>query len=220
MHPYTDTEENYLKALLTLSESGQEVGVKELSARLGITMPTVTAMMKRLAAKELVHYESYKPLRLTEEGRRQSALILRKHRLTEMFLVQVMGFGWEEVHEIAEQVEHVQAQGFFERMDQMLGHPRLDPHGSPIPDAVGRIERAGGVKMSSLTAGQRVRMLGVLDSSHAFLTFLNSRELRLGTEIELKNVEAFDGSMTVVYAGQEATLSRTVCERLLVERMG
>ncbi len=214
-HSYT--EENYLKALFALQEKGQEVGVKELADRLGITMPTVTAMMKRLATKDLVVYESYRPLRLTEEGRRQSALILRKHRLTEMFLVQVMGFGWEQVHEIAEQVEHVQAPDFFERMDQMLGHPRQDPHGSPIPDAVGQIEPTGAVGLAGCAPGRRVRLAAVLDSSHAFLTYLNSRGLALGQSLEVQAVEPFDGSMTVLLAGQPLTLSRTVAERLLVE---
>ena len=214
---HTNTEENYLKTLLALSENGEEVGVKELAGRLGITMPTVTAMMKRLAGKELVVYESYKPLRLTEEGRRQSGLILRKHRLTEMFLVQVMGFGWEAVHEIAEQVEHVQATGFFDRMDQMLGHPRLDPHGSPIPDEEGHISRLGATKLSAVAAGHTVRVAAVLDSSHAFLTFLNGRGLSLGLTMSIVSVEAFDGSMTVRYGAKESILSKTVCERLLVE---
>src|SRR5580700_8948740 len=103
------TEENYLKALFNLSSETGEVNVNELSKSLGIKMPTVTSMMKKLAGKKLVHYESYKPLRLTEKGKREAALIIRKHRLTEMFLVQKMNFGWENVHDIAEQVEHIQS---------------------------------------------------------------------------------------------------------------
>jgi DtxR family Mn-dependent transcriptional regulator len=211
------TEENYLKALLTLSEQGDEIGVKELSTRLGITMPTVTAMMKRLAGKNLVHYESYKPLRLTEEGRRQSALILRKHRLTEMFLAQVMGFGWEEVHDIAEQVEHVKVAAFFDRMDQMLGHPVVDPHGSPIPDVDGRMAATGFAKLSVCGVGKVFTVTGVLDSSHGFLTFLNSRGLSIGSKITIVQVEPFDGSMTVNHNNRELVLSKAVCERLLGE---
>jgi DtxR family transcriptional regulator, Mn-dependent transcriptional regulator len=211
------TEENYLKALLALSQQGQEISVKELSTTLGITMPTVTAMMKRLASKELVHYESYKPLRLTEEGRRQSALILRKHRLTEMFLVQIMGFGWEDVHEIAEQIEHVKHPAFFSRMDAMLGNPRLDPHGSPIPDAEGKIPQVGFAKLSSCKAGQTFTLTGVLDSSHAFLTYLNGRGLSLGVSLAISSVEPFDGTMVVSYNDAEATISKTVSDRLLGE---
>ena len=128
-------EENYLKALFHLSKNGEEeVAVKDLSERLNIKMPTVNSMMKKLAEKELVHYTSYKPLRLTQKGLIKAALIVRKHRLTEMFLVEKMDFGWEEVHEVAEQIEHIQSPLFFDKMDQMLNYPRFDPHGSPIPD--------------------------------------------------------------------------------------
>jgi DtxR family transcriptional regulator, Mn-dependent transcriptional regulator len=212
---HTFTEENYLKALLTLSEREEQIGVKELSTRLGITMPTVTAMMKRLAGKNLVHYESYKPLRLTEEGRRQSALIVRKHRLTEMFLVQVMGFGWEQVHDIAEQIEHVNIDAFFERMDAMLGHPQLDPHGSPIPDAQGHITSVGLIKLSEARAGQAFQLQAVLDSSNAFLSYLNSRSLSLGTTLEVVQIEPFDGTMQIDAGQGELVLSKEVCARLL-----
>jgi len=136
---YSLTEENYLKALFNLANEAGEVNVNELSKNLAIKMPTVTSMMKKLAAKKLVHYESYKPLRLTEKGKKEAGLIIRKHRLTEMFLTKKMGFGREEVHEIAEQIEHIQAPAFFERMDAMLNFPKVDPHGSPIPDKNGRI---------------------------------------------------------------------------------
>ena len=114
MHSYT--EENYLKALFNLSAEKGEVSPNEVSKQLGIKMPTVNSMMKKLAEKKLVIYESYKPIRLTEKGKKEAGLIIRKHRLTEMFLVQQMGFGWEEVHEIAEQVEHLQSPVFFEKM--------------------------------------------------------------------------------------------------------
>src|SRR5580698_3800239 len=114
----SQTEENYLKALFNLANHAGGVNVNELSKRLGIKMPTVTSMMKKLAEKKLVHYESYKPLRLTEKGKKEASIVIRKHRLTEMFLVQMMGFGWEGVHEIAEQVEHIQSPDFFEKMDK------------------------------------------------------------------------------------------------------
>ena len=111
------TEENYLKALFNLANDSGEVNVNELSKQLDIKMPTVTSMMKKLAEKKLVHYESYKPLRLTEKGKKEAALVVRKHRLTEMYLVDKMGFGWEEVHDIAEQVEHVRSAAFFDKID-------------------------------------------------------------------------------------------------------
>lgn len=212
------TEENYLKALFALSNGTDEVSVNELSKQLGIKMPTVTSMMKKLAEKKLVIYESYKPLRLTEKGRKEAGLIIRKHRLTEMFLVEVMGFGWEEVHEIAEQVEHVKSTEFFERMDKMLGYPKIDPHGSPIPDKNGKLEWKPCKKLSECKSGADVKLTGVLNSSAEFLKYLNSRDLKLGTKLKIKSVENFDGSMMVSF-GKKGTemLSQTVCNMLIVE---
>ncbi|HZW70176.1 MAG TPA: metal-dependent transcriptional regulator, partial [Hanamia sp.] len=123
------TEENYLKALFNIANKDGEVNVADLSKSLDLKMPTVTSMVKKLAKKKLVHYESYKPLRLTEKGKREAGLIIRKHRLTEMFLVDKMKLGWEDVHDIAEQIEHLHSPVFFEKMDEMLGFPKLDPHG-------------------------------------------------------------------------------------------
>ncbi len=150
-------EENYLKALFNLSGATGEVNVIELSRQLQIKMPTVTSMMKKLAIKKLVHYQSYQPPRLTEKGKKEAAVIIRKHRLTEMFLVQTMGFGWEDVHDIAEQVEHIQSAQFFEKMDELLGYPKLDPHGSPIPDKNGKMEWRQYTKLSDCKSATRLR---------------------------------------------------------------
>ena len=211
------TEENYLKALLLLSAETGSAGVNELSKRLGIKMPTVNSMIKRLSEKGLVHYESYQPLQLTAKGRKEAALVLRKHRLTEMYLVEKMGFGWEEVHEIAEQIEHIKAPRFFEKMDALLDFPTIDPHGSPIPDKAGRIEWKQYRRLSDCPAGSKVKLVGVTHSETDFLRFLNERELKLGLQLRIKLVEAYDGSMVVSYGKRTAeTLSRTVCEKLLV----
>lgn len=216
----SQTEENYIKALFNLANEKGEVSVNELSKSLDIKMPTVTSMMKKLASKKLVHYESYKPVKLTEKGRREAGLIIRKHRLTEMFLVEKMGFGWEDVHEIAEQVEHINSPQFFEKMDELLGYPKTDPHGSPIPDSNGKIEWLLYEKLSTCKPGDKVRLSAVLHSSADFLKFLNNRDLRLGLQLRVKSVEAFDGSMQVSYGKRNAeTLSHTVCEQLLVERV-
>jgi DtxR family transcriptional regulator, Mn-dependent transcriptional regulator len=214
------TEENYLKALFNLSNSKGEVSVNELSKRLDIKMPTVNSMMKKLAEKKLVFYESYKPLRLTEKGKKEAGLVIRKHRLTEMFLVEKMGFGWEEVHEIAEQIEHLQSSLFFEKMDAILGHPTVDPHGSPIPDKTGKINWKHYEKLSDCSVGETVILAAVIHTTDEFLIFLNSRELQLGLKIKIKSKEKFDGTMVVSYNKKTSeTLSQTVCERLLVEKM-
>ncbi len=213
-------EENYLKALLSLSNSKGEVNVNELSRRLEIKMPTVTSMMKKLSTKKLVHYESYKPLKLTEKGKKEAALIIRKHRLTEMFLVEKMGFGWEQVHIIAEQVEHIQSSEFFAKMDELLGYPKLDPHGSPIPDKNGKMVWKEYNKLSECKKGEIIRLTAVINTSVEFLKFLNSRELSLGLKLKIKSVEPFDNTMVVSYGKYlSETLSHTVCERLLVEKI-
>ncbi|MBW7951243.1 MAG: metal-dependent transcriptional regulator, partial [Chitinophagaceae bacterium] len=181
------TEENYLKAMLSLSNDTGEVNVNELSKRLEIKMPTVTSMMKRLSAKKMVHYESYKPLKLTDKGKKEAALIIRKHRLTEMFLVEKMGFGWEQVHEIAEQIEHIQSPEFFAKMDELLDFPKLDPHGSPIPDKYGKVVWKEYSKLSECKSGDFVILSAVINTSPEFLKFLNSRELSLGLKVKIKS---------------------------------
>lgn len=214
---YSPAEENYLKALLLLSEETGETGVNDLSKRLAIKMPTVNSMIKRLAEKKLVHYESYQPLQLTEKGKIEAALILRKHRLTEMYLVEKMGFGWEEVHEIAEQVEHIQSPRFFEKMDEILDHPTIDPHGSPIPDADGKISWTKYEKLSECKQGAVVSFAAVTNSAVDFLRYLNDKGLKLGTKLTIKAIEPYDKSIMVSYTGHPSeTLSNTVCEKMLM----
>ena len=213
------TEENYLKALYNIANEAGEVNVAELSKSLDIKMPTVTSMMKKLAGKKLVHYESYKPLRLTEKGKKEAGLIIRKHRLTEMFLVDKMKLGWEDVHDIAEQIEHIQSPVFFEKMDELLGYPKVDPHGSPIPDAKGRIVWKEYNKLSDCNVGDTVRLAAVINTSSEFLKFLNAREMRLGLKMKIRSIEPFDRSIVVSYEKRTAeVLSNIACERLLVER--
>ncbi|HUP13074.1 MAG TPA: metal-dependent transcriptional regulator [Niastella sp.] len=218
----SQTEENYLKALWNITSNKGEASVNELSKQLEIKMPTVNSMMKRLAEKGLVMYESYKPLKLTDKGKKQAALIIRKHRLTEMYLVEKMGFGWEQVHDIAEQIEHLQSPVFFEKMDELLGFPKVDPHGSPIPDKNGKIEveqYTRYLKLSDCKAGDTVTFMAVSHSADDLLKYLNSRDLALGSKIKIKSIEPFDDSMTVSYGSKKAEmLSNKVCEKLLVKQ--
>lgn len=215
----SQTEENYLKVLYSLTNSKGEASVNEISKQLDIKMPTVNSMMKRLAEKEFVIYESYKPIKLTALGKKYAALIIRKHRLTEMYLVEKMGFGWENVHHIAEQIEHIQAPDFFEKMDELLGYPKVDPHGSPIPDVNGNITTDNYIKLNNCNNGDTVIFMAVQNSSEDLLKFLTSRELYLGLEIHIKQIEIFDGSMTVSYSNKEdEMLSSKVCEKLLVSK--
>ncbi len=213
------TEENYLKALYNISNETGEVNVTELSKRLQLKMPTVTSMMKKLAEKKLVNYQSYKPLSLTEKGKKEAGLIIRKHRLTEMFLVEKMKFGWEDVHDIAEQIEHIQSPVLFEKMEELLGYPKIDPHGSPIPNRDGKVVWKEYDKLSDCNVGETVSLSAVINTSSEFLKFLNSRDMNLGLKIKIKSIEPFDKSIVVSYGKRQAeVLSNVVCERLLVEK--
>lgn len=212
------TEENYLKALFHLSKEKGEVSASELSSFLGTKMPTVNSMMRKLAEKDLVCYEKYKPLRLTKKGLREAALIIRKHRLTEMFLVEKMGFSWDKVHEIAEQVEHVQSPEFFEKTDALLMYPKIDPHGSPIPDKNGEIEYSGYKKLSDCKIGDSVVFCAIDLATPQFYSFLDKKNLKIGSTIKILSIEEFDGSTLIEQSDSTSTtLSRTVCDKILVK---
>ena len=211
------TEENYLKAIYNLVNENDEVSVNDLSRQLNIKMPSVNSMIKKFADKNWVKYESYKPIKLTESGKKEASLIVRKHRLTEMFLVEKMGFGWENVHEIAEQLEHIHSEVFFDKMDEILNYPKVDPHGEPIPDKDGNVIQPDLKKLSKCQENEIVELASVTTSSEEFLSFLNKRNLSLGTEIKVLQKEDFDHSIKVSYNGQEENFSKTVCDRLLVK---
>ena len=212
------TEENYLKAIFHLLDSENQVTVNELSKFLQIKMPSVNSMMKKFADKNWVIYETYKPIRVTELGRKEAAIVVRKHRLTEMFLVEKMGFGWENVHEIAEQLEHVHSEDFFDKMDEILNFPKVDPHGEPIPDKDGIIITQNLKKLSECKINETVILTSVTISTDDFLNYLNQRNLALGAEILIKNIEKFDGSMQITFADRTEILSKMVCEKLLVKK--
>ena len=213
----SQTEENYLKALYSLTYLKGDANVNEISKRLDIKMPTVNSMMKKLADKGFVHYESYKPLRLTEEGKKEAALIIRKHRLTEMYLFQKMGFAWDEAHQIAEQVEHIHSPEFFSKMDELLGYPTVDPHGSPIPDQNGVMPLENYVFLNTCKAGDMVTLMAVQPSSKELLQYLTAKNLELGTTLTIKSIEPFDESLTVAYKDRPIeVLSSKVTSTLLV----
>ena len=169
-------------------------------------MPTVTSMMRKLAGKHLVEYKRYRPLRLTKKGKKEARLIIRRHRLTELFLVEKMGFGWEEVHQIAEQLEHIQTKEFFERMDTILGFPKIDPHGRPIPDKIGLFKQKKLFRLSNRKVSEIVTLKAVENATDDFLKFLNKRDIRLGLEIRIHAIEQYDGSMMVSYGKKSMKL--------------
>ncbi|MEL6141765.1 MAG: metal-dependent transcriptional regulator, partial [Bacteroidota bacterium] len=203
----TPTAENYLKALFNLAEIEGKASLTNLAQRLGVSAPTANSMIKKLHERGLVAYEKYQPIQLTPSGRKEAALIIRKHRLTEMYLVEKMGFSWDQVHEIAEQMEHLQAPAFFERMDEILGRPAIDPHGSPIPGKDGEIAHHHAYRrLSECAIGESVVLSAVIETTDDFLRLLTSRGIKLGTRFEILEKEEFDGSLKVCYGDKPSEI--------------
>lgn len=187
-----------------------------MSKFLNVKMPSVNNMMKKFADRKWVVYENYKPLRITDEGKKQAALVVRKHRLTEMFLVEKMNFGWEDVHEIAEQLEHIHSEMFFDKMDEILNYPNFDPHGEPIPDKDGNIIAQDLKKLSDCGLGLNVVFTAVTISDADFLSYLTTKNLELGKKIKVLEIEKYDRSMIVEIDSDKAVLSKMICEKILV----
>ena len=214
----TITKENYLKALHFLHQKNIHISLSELGKKMGVSKPTVNDMVKKLQTNGWVKYERYKPIALTEEGKKTAAFIVRKHRLSEMFLVKIMGFGWEEVHDIAEELEHTKSDILFDRMDELLGFPTVDPHGSPIPDREGNLVKQNYKLLSQVSEKSNVIVKGLRDSSTEFLLLLNKKKLILGARIYIQHVEKFDNTITVSYADlSDVSLSNSIASRLFVE---
>jgi DtxR family Mn-dependent transcriptional regulator len=206
-------EENYLKALYHISLQGEDgnITINELSKHLNIKMPTVNSMMKKMSAKGYIKYVTYKPVQLTKFGALTAALIVRK------FLVQKMGFGWEEVHDIAEQMEHIQSDKFFEKIDELLHYPKFDPHGSPIPDANGKVVFLNARKLTDCKIEEIYTLVGVKDSSEEFLQYLTNKQIKIGTKMKVIAIEPFDGIMECeIDESQKIVFSKEVSENLLV----
>ncbi len=214
----TSTEENYLKALYHLCSDEKKVTVNELSKFLDLKMPSINNMMKKFHEKNWVVHESYKPIIVTEKGMKQAALVVRKHRLTEMFLVEKMNFGWENVHEIAEQLEHLQSEIFFEKMDEILNYPKFDPHGEAIPDKEGNVISQDLCKLSQCKPGENVVFKAVTFSDQNFLEYLNEKNIQLGCKIEILKIESFDQNIVVKINTKTETLSHKAAEKLLVQK--
>ena len=216
----TQTKENYLKAAYFLHQKNIDISLTDLSEEMGVSKPTANNMVKKMLENDWVTYIKYKPLRLTKKGNKLAALIVRKHRLAEMFLSKMMGFGWEEVHDIAEEMEHLQSDRLFDRMNELLGFPTVDPHGSPIPDKHGKTVKRNYKKLSEMQEGKKVRLCALNNSSKELLLFLNKKNIRLGTEIVIQQIETFDKSAQVSYDNHSSlVLSNDVCKCLLVEEV-
>ena len=194
------------------------MSVTALASALGNNPASVIDMLKKLKEKKLVEYDKVKGVKLKEIGNKTALLVIRKHRLWELFLQNKLGYTWDEVHEIAEQLEHVHHDKLADRLDKFLGFPQFDPHGEAIPDKNGQIENKPYIKLSECQPGDIIKIASVINTSVDFLKYLSSRELRLGLKMKIKFIEPFDKTMTVSYDKRSSELlSLMVCEGLLVE---
>ena len=214
----TQSEENYLKAIYHLSNHGSiSVSTNAIAEKMETKASSVTDMVKKLSEKHLVDYIKYKGVKLTLEGIKVATTVIRKHRLWEVFLVNKLNFSWDEVHDVAEQLEHINSDKLINELDAFLEFPTHDPHGDPIPDKDGNINKLNKVKLSSLKENQESELLSVKDSSDAFLRYLNKRNITIGDIIKVLSIEPFDNSIKIQINKTEFMISENVAENLYLK---
>ncbi|GAB5563485.1 MAG: metal-dependent transcriptional regulator [Winogradskyella sp.] len=214
----TLTEENYLKAIYHISQSnGTDVSTNAIAKQIDAKASSVTDMLKKLADKNLITYIKYKGVNLTEKGRQAAVYIIRKHRLWEVFLVDKLNFSWDEVHDVAEQLEHIKSQKLISELDAFLDFPTHDPHGDPIPDENGQIQRTNKIMLSQAQIGKSYTCVGVIDSSSEFLKYLDKRQIGIGTQIQVEAVEEFDHSMSLKINTKIMVMSKAITNNIYVK---
>lgn len=211
------TEENYLKAIYHLSQGGtRTVMTNELAEAMQTKAASVTDMIKKLSAKSLIQYERYYGVQITPEGKQQALQIVRKHRLWETFLVEKLGFAWDEVHAVAEQLEHIQSPQLINKLDAFLGYPKADPHGDPIPDQHGKVKAQPLIGLDQVAIGKKATIATVRDSDTELLKFLDKIGARPGKVIQVVRREAFDKSMEVMIDKKKFFISLDVSRNILL----
>jgi DtxR family Mn-dependent transcriptional regulator len=216
MHSFT--EENYLKAIYKLmDQQGEDVSTNAIAEKMNTRAATVTDMLKKLSAKKLVLYTKYKGVSLSPAGRKIALGIIRKHRLWELFLVEKLHFRWDEVHDMAEQLEHIQSPELVERLDTFLGHPKRDPHGDPIPDAHGRFVSSHSLLLEKGEKGKKYIMTGVVDHNTIFLQHLDELGFTLGCSVQISGITEYDHSLQLKL-GRNKTIyiSHDVAKNILI----
>lgn len=215
----SQSEENYIKAIYSLYEVQQRpISTNDLAEQMQTKASSVTDMVKRLADKKLLKHIRYQGCSLTDEGMKVALKTIRKHRLWETFLVEKLNFGWDEVHPIAEQLEHIKSQALTDRLDTFLNHPKFDPHGDPIPDQDGNITKLeSSCKLDELPLNQEAIVIGVEDGSPSFLRYLDGHEINLGTKLEVTEVFDFDDSRKVLVNGKVLNLSLAASSKITVQ---
>jgi DtxR family Mn-dependent transcriptional regulator len=214
------TEENYIKAIFSIGRGGAfPVSTTELSGRLMNKAGSVTEMLKRLSTKKLIRYRKYQGVKLTLTGQKLAVAVVRKHRLWEVFLNEKLGFRWDEVHDIAEQLEHIHSEELVRRLDHFLGKPRFDPHGEPIPGENGEIHENNAMPLSHAKKAVRYVFAGVTDDASRTLRHISSLGLKLGDRVRIMQMDSFDGSCQVQVNGRKLCfLGPSLCSQILVSR--
>ncbi|WP_445383384.1 metal-dependent transcriptional regulator [Robiginitalea sp. IMCC43444] len=214
----THSEENYIKEIYHISRAGKEVvSTNAIATKMETKPSSVTDMVKKLAEKDLLNYRKYQGVSLTEKGSRQALRIIRKHRLWEVFLVEKLDFTWDEVHEVAEQLEHIESEKLIDRLDALLEYPDFDPHGDPIPDKNGQFKSREKTLLSAMPVNISGICVGVKDSSAPFLKFLDKNHIALGQSIKILEKEAFDQSMLIAIGEQTLQISHLIASNLYVK---
>ena len=214
----TKTEENYLKAIFHLETSQQQAAsTNAIAEKMQTKASSVTDMIKKLADKNLANYIKYQGVTLTESGKETAIKIVRKHRLWEVFLVDKLNFSWDEVHEVAEQLEHIKSKKLIKQLDLFLGSPTHDPHGDPIPNEQGQISSIEKVMLSQLDAKEKCTLVGVKDSKSEFLKYLDKHQLAIGVKIKVKSKEPFDESMEIEVKSKTLHISKLISNNLYVK---
>jgi DtxR family Mn-dependent transcriptional regulator len=212
-------EENYLKVIFKLSTAGNKrIMTKSIAEKIATKPSSVTDMIKKLSGKKLVNYIRYKGVKLTNTGEMTAVEILRKHRLWEEFLSVYLGFKWDEVHEIAEELEHIKSDLLINKLDKLLNYPKSDPHGDPIPDSKGVFPFAESVKLSELEEGDAGAVVGLVARETSFMEYLNDLKIGQGSEIELLNRNSFDSSVEIRIDKKNIHLSQKVSENILIRK--
>ncbi|GAA4320562.1 metal-dependent transcriptional regulator [Compostibacter hankyongensis] len=216
---HTLSEENYLKAIYRLAQGPNEkITPTAIAESLGNNPASVIDMLKKLTEKQLIHYDKSRGARLTDRGAQAALEVVRKHRLWEVFLQEKLGYGWDEVHDIAEELEHIHHPDLAERLARYLGYPDYDPHGDPIPDAKGRMASLHRITLSELGDGRTCRVMAVRDASSAFLQYLQKLDIGIGTRLKVVEKIGFDGSLVLqVGKGHPVTVSEKFADGLLVK---
>ncbi|MGB0934272.1 MAG: metal-dependent transcriptional regulator [Lishizhenia sp.] len=217
----SQSEENYIKAIYGLCEENNDaVSTNILAENLQTKASSVTDMVKKLSEKKLVSYKKYKGCSLTSLGEKAALKVIRKHRLWEVFLVDKLDFGWDEVHDIAEQLEHIRSIKLTDQLDAFLDYPKYDPHGDPIPDKEGNFAKRGkSALLNELKVDDVAKVIGVSDGSASFLQYLDQQKIQLGTEVKLLSSFEFDGSISILVNNRELSLSKIASVKICVEKI-